>query len=267
MLTDFSPAALTAAIQENLFAFARSFAVLDDATLVDTADLQRLLVPNVENPFFNSVFHARLDDEHLDQQIDAALAPYHRLGLSAYWWSFGMPPPALADRLFQRGLWSIRNEGMAADLHALNEDIPVPIGLQIERVADEATFKTWLALNTAIFGFSRELETEFEKAYTRLGFAPDSPLQHYLGMLNGKPVASSSGMIGGGVIGLYNVGVVFSARGQGIGSALTLHPLRLARQAGYRAGVLQATRMGYGLYKRLGFQNVIPVIMYVSGAR
>lgn len=264
MLTDFSPASLTHALQENLFAFARSFAVLDGAVLVDTPELRRLIVPNVENPFFNSVFHAQLDDLHIDQQIDDALAPYHQFGLSSYWWSFGLPPRPLADRLLQRGLWSIRNEGMAVELDALH-DAAQPAGLRIERVADEATFKTWLALNTAIFGFSRALEAEFDKAYTRLGFAPDAPLQHYLGTLDGEPVASSSGMIGGGVIGLYNVGVLFSARRRGIGSALTLHPLRLARAAGWRVGVLQATRMGYGMYKRLGFHDVAPVMMYVSG--
>jgi GNAT superfamily N-acetyltransferase len=266
MLTDLSLASTTAAIQENLFAFARSFAVLDNAVLVDTSDLRRLIVPGVENPFFNSVFHARLDDDRIDGQIDAALAPYQQLGLSAYWWSFGLPPPVLANRLFQRGLWSIRNEGMAADLGALNETLSTPAGLRIERVADETTFRKWLELNSTIFGFSRALEAEFDKAYTRLGFAPEAPLQHYLGILDGKPVASSSGMVGGGVIGLYNVGVVFSARGRGIGSALTLHPLRLAREAGYRVGVLQATRLGYRMYRRLGFQDVIPVMMFVSSA-
>jgi predicted GNAT family acetyltransferase len=267
MLTELSAASLTQAIQENLFAFARSFAVLDNAILDDTPDLRRLIVPGVENPFFNSVFYARLDEANLDRQIDRLLAPYRKLGLSAYWWSFGLPPLALADRLFRRGLWSIRNEGMAADLFALNEAIPAPAGLRIERVADEATFKTWLSLNTSIFGFSRELEAEFYNAYTRLGFASDAPLQHYLGTLDGKPVASSSGMLDGNVIGLYNVGVVFSARGQGIGAAITLHPLRVAREAGYRVGVLQATRMGHGLYSRLGFRDIVPVIMYVSGGK
>lgn len=266
MLTDLSPLSLARAVQENLFAFASSFAVLDDATLVDTPDLRRLIVPRVENPFFNSVFYARLDETRMNRQITEALAPYRALRLSAYWWSFGQPPPMLADRLVGRGMWSMRNEGMAADLDALNEDIPAPPGLHIERVADEATFQTWLALNTSIFGFSQALEAEFRKAYTRLGFALQAPLQHFLGTLDGQPVASSSSMIGGGVVGLYNVGVVFSARGQGIGSALTLHPLQRARALGCRAGVLQATRMGYGLYKRLGFQEVLPVYMYVQTA-
>lgn len=56
MLTELSAASLTQAIQENLFAFARSFAVLDNAILDDTPDLRRLIVPGVETPFSTAYF-------------------------------------------------------------------------------------------------------------------------------------------------------------------------------------------------------------------
>ena len=45
------------------------------------------------------------------------------------------------------------------------------------------------------------------------------------------------------------------ARQQGIGTALTLEPLREARETGYRIGILHPSEMGVGVYGRLGFEE------------
>jgi GNAT superfamily N-acetyltransferase len=53
------------------------------------------------------------------------------------------------------------------------------------------------------------------------------------------------------------------ARGQGIGTALTLVPLREARAMGYRVGILASSPMGLGVYRGLGFQEYCKFGIYM----
>jgi GNAT superfamily N-acetyltransferase len=53
---------------------------------------------------------------------------------------------------------------------------------------------------------------------------------------------------------VYAVATVPSARGKGIGAAITLKPLLEARELGYRYAVLFSTEMGVRVYERIGFK-------------
>jgi ribosomal protein S18 acetylase RimI-like enzyme len=82
-----------------------------------------------------------------------------------------------------------------------------------------------------------------------------TPWKMYLGRLKGEPVATTMLFNGGGVASVYAVGTVPSARGRGIGGAITLKPLLDAREMGYRYAVLFATEMGVHAYERIGFHH------------
>jgi len=66
-----------------------------------------------------------------------------------------------------------------------------------------------------------------------------------------------------GVAGIFAVSTLPEARGRGIGTALTVAPLVDAREAGYRVGTLQASDMGYPIYRKLGFQDVCQYNLYI----
>ena len=82
---------------------------------------------------------------------------------------------------------------MAVDLRALNEDAPMPEGLTIQRVRDAAEIAMWAAtLNANGFG-EGVVESEWVGAmYARLGCGDETPWRHYLGLLDGAPVATST---------------------------------------------------------------------------
>ena len=91
----------------------------------------------------------------------------------------------------------------------------------------------------------------------------DLPFRSYLALLNGRPVATSQLFLSAGVAGIYNVTCVPESRGQGIGASITLAPLLDACTMGYRIGILQASQLGYKVYRRLGFQDYGKLSVYL----
>jgi GNAT superfamily N-acetyltransferase len=150
---------------------------------------------------------------------------------------------------------------MAVDLSLLPDGLPTHPGLRIVPVDGEHRMQQWI--HVASIGF--RIDERFEKVW--LDFYADTIFDRrfhtYLPLLNGKPVGTSQLFLSEGVAGIYNVTCVPEARGQGIGSAVTLAPLLEARQLGYRIGILQASKEGYNAYRRLGFQDYGKLSVYL----
>jgi predicted N-acetyltransferase YhbS len=68
--------------------------------------------------------------------------------------------------------------------------------------------------------------------------------------------------LGAGAAGIYFVSVHPHVRRLGIGAALTLAPLRAARELGYRIGVLDASPLGEPVHRRLGFTTCCQISLY-----
>ena len=217
----------------------------------------------LHSPMFNGVVRTTLDDEEVDARIEAVLARFRADGLPMVWLSGPSRRPLdLGARLLARGLTTSGDEpGMAADLHALNEDIAMHAGLTVERVTDDTALREWMLTLQAsdIPPGRREPDLRLQRPAS---YAADDAYRLYLARLDGAPVGTASALAGVGVVGLYCVSVVREARRQGIGAAVTLAALREASEQGYRYGVLGASEMGEGVYRRLGFAQYCFLQMY-----
>ena len=151
---------------------------------------------------------------------------------------------------------------MAVELDSMNDDFPEPSGFTIKSVEDVETLKDWIQAATEGFGLkpsSSELLFEIE---SEIGFGGHLPRRSYVGYLDGKPVSNSLLLMTFGVAGLFAVSTISEARRRGIGTLISLVPLKEARERGYRVGVVHSSDMGYRVYRRLGFEDYCKIELY-----
>jgi len=263
-LQDPSPDALARAIEQNGFQFFRLYRHWPRAEVYEGPDLLWTLT---DIPFlvFNSVADARLERDTADAAIKAAIARCQSRRVPMLWTTGpSTRPNDLGERLVARGFIHTEDEPqMAMDLDELDVDPETPEGLEIEVVRDSSALARWCWVCNAGFGMPAFTERAWLDLYSCIAEVPHTPLSHFLGRLQGEPVATSSLLLLGGVAGVGGVATLPDRRGRGIGRAMTLAALRVGRAAGYRFGVLGASEMGVGLYRRIGFCEVCRFGSYI----
>lgn len=252
ILTDTSN--LLAAMEANYISYFAGFARLPNLELhIDPEIIW--LSSNLR--FWNTVLRAQLAPSRVANRVESTCAYFKSLNMPLLWQTLpSTQPPDLGSYLKTRGLKPVGGRPhMAADLLNLPAELPVPPGLLIERVYDDASFDKWFRASVAGFEMSLPYAAIYADAYTAFGFEPDSPFLHYVGYLHDEPVTSSTLLLADGVAGIYDVSTVRSARRQGLGAAITLAPLLEAHTRGYRYAILQSSQEGYNVYRSLGFEE------------
>ena len=266
IMRDTSPEALAIAIEANTCdAFARWGQALG-AEYHDDAEVQ-WFVSGVPLQLWNGVVRARFAVGDVDAKIDAALRHFaaHQVPMS---WLIGPStrPPDLG-RLLEEHRLTLDSEapGMATHLLQAPTTPVLPPGLTIAEVGDGAALAQWIETWVAGNEFPDVMREQLMQLYERLGFRRSPSVRYFLGALDGRLVATSLLFLSAGVAGIYCVATVPSARGQGIGSAMTSLPLQVAHDLGYTIGILQSSQMGLNLYRRLGFQQYCTLGLYFCG--
>ena len=219
---------------------------------------------NVPHPYPNCVFRAELARDDVDARISTTLAHFRSRQLPMTWRVGPSTRPSdLGKHLKRRGLtYTGDTVGMAVDLLVLTEDLPTPSGLTIEHVDDAEALEKWVHPVAIAFRHTEAVAKTLFDVYASQGFGQHRRWRLYLGSLEGEVVAASRLYLGAGVAGIHAVATVPDARRQGIGTAMTLAPLREARGMGYGIGVLRAAPTGLGLYRRLGFEECCRIGIY-----
>ena len=87
-----------------------------------------------------------------------------------------------------------------------------------------------------------------------------------LGRLDDRPAGTSFVTRTGDVAGVYGVNTVEWARRRGVGMAVTWAAVSVAREWGCRAVVLQASQMGFPVYRAMGFESVVEYARFMPPA-
>ncbi|MGB2694523.1 MAG: GNAT family N-acetyltransferase [Dehalococcoidia bacterium] len=265
ILTDRSPRALVDAIEAAVVDYWRACcSYVPGAKFHASEEISWYRTGIAVAPWLNGVLRAQLAPDDAASKVDETLAMFAERHLPILWSvSPSSSPPDVPALLQARGLEQVDPlVGMAIDLPAIADDAPPHAGFSIERVRDLAGLQRWAVAYIGGFGMAEAAGCAMFDIYTAAGFADDVPFRHYVGMLNGAPVASSTLFLGNGVAGVWHVSTAQAARRLGIGAAMTLAPLRDARALGYQVGTLYASAMGAGVYRRLGFEEYTSMVQY-----
>lgn len=264
ILTDLSTPKIVAAIEENLFQF---FDLFKNHPQTEQHNDQSMLccITGIPFPLFNAVLHARLSGKDVDDAIETVITRCSKKNVPLLWWTGpATQPPDLGAYLQNYGFILVNEyPGMAVDLHNLNDQLPAPTNFKVQPVVDDNLLQTWCCVGTAGFGMPEFVINNLFDFFCYEGFSPSTRIRHYLGYLQGQPVATASLFLGAGVAGIYNVATIPAARRRGVGLRLTLAALQDARKLGYQVGVLQSSAMGAGVYQRLGFQEYCTISQYL----
>jgi GNAT superfamily N-acetyltransferase len=212
--------------------------------------------------YHNAVVEADLSAETADLAIAESLQAMKTHKVPGCWHvGPSMRPDDLGERLLRAGFTHGGAEpGMAVDLANLIEPPTTVPGLEILRITDDEPLDVWASTLACGFGEGAKEANWVADIYRRQGYG--DPWRHYLGLLGGEPVATTTIYLAAGVTGVYFVMTIPEARRRGIGAAITHTALREARASGSTYAVLGSSSAGRSVYAGLGFREYCTTDLY-----
>jgi ribosomal protein S18 acetylase RimI-like enzyme len=215
---------------------------------------------------FNAAFLSApvCSEVQMDRRVAQAAVHFAARGQSwAYWVCDGWLESRTRRRLKQ--LFRKRNLYQAVELPGmLAESVLPPLRelpyVDVRRVASEPVKDAFCAIGSTCFNVPLPW---FREVFD--GNAVWNEFAAYVGYVDGEPVSTAATVIGGGVVGVYNVATVPGYQRRGYGEAVMRHALEQARlEHGISRTILQATPQGFDLYQRMGYRTVTSVAVFCS---
>jgi GNAT superfamily N-acetyltransferase len=266
ILTEYSREALIDAVHENWWDWVRLCADTPYYSFEETSEYSIMYFQSNGKSDMGWCVRINTSPDRCEATIDDVCSSFEENGLPvSIMYTPKSGPDMLETHLKARGLTRvIGNPAMAADLLELKQDRPLPEGFSIKRIVDDSGMDQFREIFWEGYEANRGWIDYNVNSAKMLGYDPDCIIRSYLGSLDDEPIATSQVVFSGGVVGLFSTVVATEHRRKGFGTAMTLESLRLGIPEGYRFGVLWATDMGINVYRRIGFEVLFPIILYLE---
>jgi hypothetical protein len=187
--------------------------------------------------------------------VDELVARVRGWGIPARWIVCdASAPDGFEAELHARGL-TLADE--SAGMVGRIDDVPAPTPGEesLEIVRTSGQFDAWVDVFCDAFGVPPELAVHVDAAHR--WHSLQSAVRTYL-LVRRRGEAVATGLLHSacGAAGVYGIGVRRAFQKQGLGALATLLTVREGARTGARIAVLQATKDGFPVYQRLGFQKV-----------
>ncbi len=245
-------------IEYNTAKFFLNLGHLNGDEVFDTSEIKYIFTKNWQS----RVFMANFNESSAHSNIMHVISRIKELNIHVLWFVSPMSHPRnLGNILKDHGL-TYRNEwkAMAVDLETVTESFNIPEGIEIKEVLNLEELKIWTDILVKSFEFPEIVES-YKKYFINAGLEGLN-FHYYLGFLNGKPVTTDVLFNGEKAAGLFYIGTVPEARGQGIAKTMVNYLLSESKNKGYSISILQASEMGYPLYKKIGFKKYYTTKIY-----
>ncbi|MGE3074042.1 MAG: GNAT family N-acetyltransferase [Dehalococcoidia bacterium] len=156
--------------------------------------------------------------------------------------------PLLAAAMVEGLVFKFREPAMV--LHPLPSAFPAHLPLSLQRVESEADIVSYCSVDRDEYH-----DQDFQRAMVERSLVMPGVTLH-LGLLDGRPVARSMGMVQGELVAIHNVYVAPSQRKRGFGSAITAAAIEAGMSAGATGACLEATILGFSVYEAMGFRKI-----------
>ncbi|HEY3193003.1 MAG TPA: GNAT family N-acetyltransferase [Solirubrobacterales bacterium] len=192
--------------------------------------------------FFNSVLYS--DPERLLGRLDSLAEAYADAGVTA--WTVWVPE---ADTGAIEGLEAAGHRldatptAMAMPIGDLRAPAPDP---ELE-IREEPGYELVSQMNEVAYGFA---PGDFPVIT-----GDPAAMRTYIGYRDGEPIGCAGAFTHGTDCELVYVAVLPEGRGRGVSARLCARALADAREQGLQTTTLQATKLGYPVYERLGYRD------------
>jgi ribosomal protein S18 acetylase RimI-like enzyme len=253
---DAPDADIVAALEQNWRACVREFGHAPATRLRDDHELF-WYVTGLPDAAFNSVMYANLAPDRIDAAVEEIRALRRQHGVPMNWLIGPTSRPTnLPSQLRARGFSYIADlVPLTLKLADLRPGSNPRAVLTVERVESTDVLEEWIDAESRGFELAGTLDQGIATLRRGMGIGDATVRTHLLGRVDGRPVATASVVLAGGIGGIYDVSTVPEMRQRGIGTAMTRAALDLIRVAGHELAFLQASEMGQNLYRRLGFRD------------
>lgn len=215
----------------------------------------------------NAVFDARLDPKDLPARVQQVHEHFGRRKIEYFAWVIGpnTQPTDLGEQLVKQygahaldGWRSVAVTGMALDLDHLPESIPSPPDVTVEHITATGAVDEWAGV-TESHPVRQQIMHDL---LVHDGLRQQPTLYAYMARRRGTPLGAVLVFDCVQATCLRALDVLPEARRQGLGLWLCWQALHEARQRGHQLALTDATAMGHGVYRRLGFRDSCTIFEY-----
>jgi len=225
---------------------------------VNEGDYSMRIASGLNHPDYNAVVQTDLSGDFdkifsgVDQFFTAKQLPYT-------WYLIPSTTPEGSEKQLQaKGLRKIGYDViLGVELDSIIRNISAPNSLFIEEVNSQEKMETWIELYCRSHNLQGEIMDQMKVIFSDVAFDnPDLPFKKYLGWLNGEPVTCSTLVTAAGIAVVYDESLIPRYRDFGIENAINITPLKKAREAGYKLGLLPTSIGNTKRFTSLGFTQL-----------
>jgi GNAT superfamily N-acetyltransferase len=230
--------------------------LIADGRIEDRDGYRVVSVPSFPIPIANAVWADAPDERSAIRGLAASLEEIQTRGVNSAVVVLDGLTPGVEAEARRLGLTGVeRLPGMVATPSTFRS--PEGSAPEFVLVGDDPTLLE-VALDVTVRGFEapRELmESLFASAMSA------EPVELWLAYAGGDPVSTATGIATGDAVGIFSVGTPPEHRRKGYGAWATARAVGSAFEAGASFAYLQSSEMGFGVYERLGFEQVCEYLL------
>lgn len=140
---------------------------------------------------------------------------------------------------------------------------PLPAGAELRRLSDPDQAHDFWEVAKAAYA-TNGFPPEVFAGYTRHEGLLAENVATFVAYLGGKPASIAMTIVNNGIGGVYWVGSLESARGKGLGRAVTVAATNAGFDLGGEIASLQASPMGRPIYAKLGYETAFDYRLLIS---